>query len=260
MTVDEQTGLAANTTRDETNEDRDRDVIVLKKSTVITGLVALVFFVVGLGAGYALATRSLGGSALAAAQVPTQQVQPAAQPQQPARLDNVSVDDDPAIGPDDAPVTIVEFSDFQCPYCLRFQQDTFDALMEQYGDKIRFVYRDFPLSSIHPQAEKAAEAGQCAYEQGKFWEMHDAIYANQQIDISISALKGLAQQIQLDEDQFDQCLDSGKYAQEIAKDTQDGNAYGVTGTPTFFINGVTLVGAQPLSAFQTIIDQELAAQ
>jgi hypothetical protein len=98
--------------------------------------------------------------------------------QEDDRLD-VSVDDDPFIGPEDAPVTIVEFGDFQCPYCKRFADDTFRDLLEEYEGDIRFVYRDFPLSSIHPDAQRAAEAAECADEQGQFWEMHDAIFAQQ---------------------------------------------------------------------------------
>jgi len=236
------------------DEEQNSDFIVLKKSRVITGLAILVSFLLGIGAGYLLFAKSADTTALA--QAPQQ----AGAPEPPARLDNVSVDDDPAFGPENAPVTIVEFSDFQCPYCLRFHQETFDALKQLYEGQIRYVYRDFPLTSIHPDAEKAAEAGQCAYEQGRFWEMHDMIFDNQQIDIGIDALKDLAQQIGLDQEQFDACLDSDKYAQEVAGDLQDGGSYGVTGTPTFFINGVRLVGAQPLSAFQAIIDQELAAR
>jgi len=151
---------------------------------------------------------------------------------------------------------VIEFSDFQCPFCKRFHDDTYDALRQKYGDKIHFVYRDFPLTSIHPEAMKAAEAADCANEQGKFWEMHDLIFSTQ-ASIGVANSKQLAQQLGLDTDKFNQCLDSDKYAQEIQADLSDGNTYGVSGTPTFFINGVRVVGAQPLAAFTTIIDQEL---
>jgi protein-disulfide isomerase len=130
--------------------------------------------------------------------------------------------------------------------------------VEQYGDQIRIVYRDFPLTSIHPDAQKAAEAGECADEQGRFWEMHDLIYANQVIGLSVDALVSYAGQVDgLDTEELRECVESGKYAEEVAADLRDGSTYGVSGTPTFFINGYRLVGAQPLAAFTALIDQEL---
>ncbi len=240
--------------------DDDSDVIVIKKSWLITAAVAVAAFAIGGAAGYFLATAAFErGAASAALLQAAQEGAQAPQPTQPPpRIEGVSADDDPFLGPEDAPITIVEFSDFQCPYCARFRQQTFDALFEQYGDQIRLVYRDFPLNSIHPEAQKAAEASQCAHEQGKYWEMHDAMFANQAITgLSIDALSSMAEQIGLDVDTFTACVDSGKYADEVANDLRDGSSYGVTGTPTFFINGVRLVGAQPLVAFTTIIDQEL---
>jgi len=233
---------------DNGNEDRDdEEYIVLEKSQIIIGLVILVLLVSGIGAGYVFFGDNIKRDGAA-------ELTPAG----PPRVDNVSVDDDPAFGPEDASVTIVEFSDFQCPYCLRYHQETFDALKRQYEGKIRYVFRDFPLSNLHQEAQKAAEAGECAHEQGKFWEMRDIIFDNQQTDISENALKRFAQQLGLDEEQFNECLDSEKYAQEIAADFQDGSVYGVTGTPTFFINGLMVVGAQPLTVFERFIDQELA--
>jgi len=116
--------------------------------------------------------------------------------------------------------------------------------------------RDFPLN-VHPEAQKAAEAAGCAEEQGKFWEMHDKLFSNQQ-DLSVANEKTWAQEIGLDTKKFGECLDSGKRAAEVQKDIQDGQAYGVSGTPAFFINGVPLVGAQPFAAFQQVIEQELA--
>jgi protein-disulfide isomerase len=241
------------------------DVIVLKKSHVLLGLLPIMFLL-GLGLGYFLwGTRTVqpviqtgeSGRQPSAQAAPQQNAaaQPAPPTALPARID-VSVDDDPAFGPNDAAVTIVEFSDFECPFCGRFRVETFDALIEQYDGQIRFVYRDFPLSSIHPNAQKAAEAAECADEQGQFWEMHDLIFANQ-TNMGVSALSGFATELELDEEAFDECLNSGQYTEEVLADFQEGQAYGVTGTPTFFINGVRLVGAQPLSAFQAIIDQEL---
>jgi protein-disulfide isomerase len=182
--------------------------------------------------------------------------QAAAQPTVPAVVD-VSVDDDPARGPEDAAVTIIEFSDFQCPYCGRFFQQTLPQLMARYGDRVRFVYRDFPLDQIHPNARNAAIAAECADDQGKFWEYHDVLFSNQQA-LGVADLKRYAEQLGLDTDAFSKCLDSQQYNDEVNADLRDGIQAGVSGTPTFFINGRRVVGAQPLQTFQTLIDQALA--
>jgi protein-disulfide isomerase len=168
----------------------------------------------------------------------------------------VSLGEDPVKGPATAPVTIVEFSDFQCPYCARVNP-TLKQVEEKYGDKLRVVFRDFPLVQIHKDAAKAAEAGECAHEQGKFWEMHDRLFANQS-KLQVEALKQTATEIGLDAEKFNQCLDSSKYAAEVQKDVDEGARYGVTGTPAFFINGRLIGGAQPLEAFTDVIDEELA--
>ena len=168
----------------------------------------------------------------------------------------VSLGEDPVKGPATAPVTIVEFSDFQCPYCARVTP-TLKQIEEKYGDKVRVVFRDFPLVQIHKDAAKAAEAGECAHEQGKFWEMHDRLFADQS-KLQVEALKQKATEIGLDAEKFNQCLDSSKYAAEVQKDVDEGARYGVTGTPAFFINGRMLGGAQPVEAFMQVIDEELA--
>jgi len=183
---------------------------------------------------------------------PTQPTRPS-QPTQPSPT-QVSVDDDPVKGPSDAKVTIVEFSEFQCPFCARVQP-TVNQILEEYGDDVRIVYRDFPLS-FHQYAQKAAEAAECADDQGKFWEYHDKLFENQQA-LDTSNLKQYAKDLGLDSAQFDSCLDSGKYELEVKKDFQDGQSYGVSGTPTFFINGIKVVGAQPFSTFKQVIDSEL---
>ncbi len=170
---------------------------------------------------------------------------------------NVSADDDPFWGPKDAPVTIVEFSDFQCPYCGRFHKDTYEQLRKNYEGKIRFVYRDFPILSLHPYAEVSAQAADCANEQGKYWEYHDLLLSNQDKYLPAD-LTNFASQLNLDGTAFTTCISTGRYKQEIAKDVQDGESYGVTGTPTFFINGQALVGAQPYTVFASAIDAELA--
>jgi len=181
-----------------------------------------------------------------------------ATPTPPIVVENVSVDDDPAWGPEDATVTIVEFSDFQCPYCSRFAVETYPQIKQQYGDKVRFVFRDFPLTQIHENAQKASEAAQCANEQGKFWEYHDKLFASQAA-LDAASLKSYASELGLDSATFDQCLDTGKYTDEVQKDLQEGAGYGVQGTPSFFINGLLVSGAQPFASFQTAIDAALAA-
>ena len=165
------------------------------------------------------------------------------------------VDDDPSVGPADAPVTIVEFSDFQCPFCAR-SAIVVHEILDTYGDQVRFVYRDYPITSIHPFAQKAAEAGECADDQGKFWELHDIIFTNQD-RISVDHLKGYAKDLGMDTDVFNACLDSGKYETEVLKDLMDGQNAGVSSTPTFFVNGEMIVGAKPFSVFQAVIDSKL---
>ena len=168
------------------------------------------------------------------------------------------VDDDPSLGNKNAPVTIVEFSDFQCPYCSRFRTQTFDQIKEQYIDtgKVRFVYRDFPLSSIHPIAQKAAEASECADEQNKFWEYHDKIFLNQP-SLSVDNLKLWAKELSLDIAKFNSCLDSGKYANEVKKDLSDATKVGGQGTPYFLVGNTQLSGAYPFDAFKQAIDAQL---
>jgi protein-disulfide isomerase len=245
--------------------DRDDDVIVIKKSWLVTGVVSLLTFFIGGTLGYFFATATFdfgstragsgGGGGDTIAVVPTQGVVPTAVP---AFVQGVSEDDDPVLGPDDAPITIVEFSDYQCPYCKRFRDQTFDALFDKYGDKIKVVFRDFPLESIHPDARTAAYAAECAEDQDKYWEYHDAMFAGQvATGLGIDALVGYAEDLDMDTDEFKECVEDAKHKDEVDKDLADGNLYGVTGTPTFFINGYRLVGAQPLVAFQQLIDQEL---
>jgi protein-disulfide isomerase len=159
--------------------------------------------------------------------------------------------DDPSFGPKDAKVVVVEFSDFQCPFCQQVWP-VVKEILKNYGDKILFIYRDFPLTDIHPQALIAALAGECADEQGKFWAMHDKIFADQD-NISEANLKTYAVQIGLNSLQFNQCLQSEKYLAEVKEDLEAGLAAGVQGTPTFFINGAPVRGAVPLSVLESLI-------
>ena len=161
----------------------------------------------------------------------------------------------PSRGPANAPVTIVEFSDFECPYCGR-AEETVAEVMRVYGDKVRLVFRDLPLPN-HTNAPKAAEAAHCADDQGKYWEMHAKLFANQRA-LEVPALKGYAKDLKLDQAKFDKCLDSGAKAALVEEGRKAGSEAGVNGTPAFFVNGVLISGAQPFDAFKEVIDAELA--
>jgi protein-disulfide isomerase len=160
----------------------------------------------------------------------------------------------PSRGNPAAKVTIVEFADFECGFCAR-AHETVLAVLKHYGDRVRLVFRHYPLS-FHPKAPKAAEATACADEQGKFWALHDALFDSQELDEE--ALKAQAQRVGVDTKRFDECLDSGRMAAVVKRDMAAGSKAGVTGTPAFFINGVMLSGAQPEEAFRKLIDAELA--
>ncbi|HXW84330.1 MAG TPA: thioredoxin domain-containing protein [Candidatus Binataceae bacterium] len=161
----------------------------------------------------------------------------------------------PELGPADAPVTIVEFADFQCPFCGR-SEPTIKALRSKYGDKIKLIYMDFPLP-MHSNALDAAKAARCANEQGKFWPYHDELFANQ-TKLTPADLKSYAKQTGLDTAKFDDCFDKSKYESEVEKDMAEGRKLGVDGTPAFFIDGRLVSGAQPPEQFETVIDDELA--
>lgn len=168
-----------------------------------------------------------------------------------------AVSHDPARvkGKPDAPITIVEFSDFQCPFCQR-TLPTLTELLAKYEGKVRVAYRDFPLPQIHPHAQKAAEAARCAADQGKFWEYHDRLFANQG-KLDPPSLTEHAKGLALEAKSFEECLSSGKYTAAVGKDFEEGKQAGVSGTPAFFINGIFLNGAQPLEKFSSIIEDEL---
>jgi protein-disulfide isomerase len=161
----------------------------------------------------------------------------------------------PAKGPADAPVEIIEFSDFQCPFCLN-AFPTVNQVVATYGDRVRVVYRHYPLAN-HPRARPAAEASQCADEQGKFWAFHDRLFGDQ-TRLSDADFKQHAAELGLDVTQFNNCFDSQKYSADVEADIEAGNEAGVSGTPAFYINGRMLSGAQPFEAFKRIIDEELA--
>lgn len=196
-----------------------------------------------------------------------QNMLPTTQPEPPVRI---SADDDPIIGNPDAPITIIEFSDFQCPFCARFSAQTLPLLSEHYiqGGAVKLVYRDFPLQNSHPNAVPAAVAAQCAHEQGQFKPMHDMLFerqsqwSDQEIPQAVSSFSQYAGELLLDQAAFDTCLTTGKYVNEVLADLEDGRAYGVTGTPGFFIGNddigyVEITGAQPFESFKRILDAQL---
>jgi protein-disulfide isomerase len=163
----------------------------------------------------------------------------------------------PSRGPARAPVEIIEFSDFQCPFCLK-AHPTVAQVLSTYGDRVRFVYRHYPLPN-HPSAWPAAEAAACAGEQGKFWEYHDRLFDNQS-KLGAADLKQHAAALALDTAKFDACVDTHKYKSDVDADVTAGEEAGVSGTPAFFINGRQLSGAQPFDAFKHVIDEELVGK
>jgi protein-disulfide isomerase len=175
----------------------------------------------------------------------------------PATRVEVSTEGAPVRGAANAPVTVVEFSDFECPFCKQ-TRPTLKQLLERYPGKLRLVYRDFPLDSIHPQARRAAEAARCAHDQEKFWEYHDVLFTESP-RLALEDLRRYAGQLGLDVTKFDSCLSAGTHKAAVQRDLDDGNRLGITGTPAFFINGRALSGAQPLEAFTRLIEQELAS-
>ena len=247
-------------------QQKKEDTIQLSKSTlwqIVSGVLGILLIISIFTSGFGFGDNSspTGGTVVNPGNnVPTGPVE-------------VSADDDPVLGKDNAPVIIIEFSDFQCPFCRKFWTDTFEQLKTEYIDtgKVKLIYRDFPLDSIHPMAQKSAEAAQCANEQEKYWEYHDKMYGEQNIldggsiegpvqstvTYTVNDLKKWAKDLGLDSGKFDSCLDDGKYEDEVKNDFQDGAQAGVQGTPSFFINGKQLSGAQPFSAFKQAIDAEL---
>lgn len=239
-------------------EQNAEEYVTFKRSHFYSVLVVLAFCV-GLFLGYVIWGRgtAAAGTTAAAANQPSGPVEAATQQPQYTRYD-IPIDGYPSLGPANAPITIVEFSDFQCPFCRRFHQETYSALLAAYPDKIRFVYRNLPLTSIHPDAMDAAVASLCANDQNVYWDYHDKLFSSETLgrDTYVQYAKDLG----LDVDKFTSCLDSSLHNDFIQKDMDFALNLGIQSTPTFFINGLAVVGAQPLSTFQQIIDKELAGE
>lgn len=216
-------------------------------------------FLVGLGVGYLIwgltpSTNTIISGPQAAA--PAEQ--PTAAPQPIQRFD-VPDDGDPALGPADAAITLIVFSDFECPYCRKWQLQVWPLLQKEYGDQIRLVYRDFPLYGLHANAAPAAEAANCAGDQGQYWEFHDKLFTTDST-YSLKLYGQFAEELKLNLDEFNNCLSTGKYADEVQADFDWATNLGVQSTPTFFMNGIPIVGAQSFETFKSLIDQELAGE
>jgi len=233
------------------------------KRTYFYSVLVVLAFAVGILTGYVIwGLPSNQAQVIVENQTPVQgpvaQVPSATQPPRVTRYD-VPIEGFPSFGPKDAPIVIVEFSDFQCPFCKRFNDDTYKQLMAVYPGKIRFVFRHLPLTSIHPEAFPAAEAAMCANEQNSFWEYHDKLFENQD-KLGRDLYTQIANDLNIDVTKFESCLNSGKYKDLIQQDSDFAVKLGVQSTPTFFVNGLALVGAQPLETFKQVIDKELAGE
>jgi protein-disulfide isomerase len=208
---------------------------------ILLAVLLPVFFGIGMGSGYAIWG-----------------IEPKPTPITVTRYD-VPEDGDPSLGPADAEIVIIEFSDYQCPYCKKWHDEVYAQLLEEYPDQIRFVYRDFPLTSIHPQAVPAAIAANCAGEQGNYWDYYTALFSYE-YELGREAFIQYASEIGLDVEAFSQCIDEERYYDEVMADLEYAANLGVQATPTFFINGIPIEGALPFDSFKQLIDMELAGE
>jgi protein-disulfide isomerase len=241
------------------------ELMTFKRSHVYAALLPL-SFVVGLAVGYLFWGREYGtmpgqtNQAAGAQAIPADQDSTAQNEQaQEVRRYDISEDDDPVYGPDTAPITIIEFSDFECPYCRKWHLEVWPRLQEAYPDEIRLVYRDFPLTNIHPNATPAASAANCAYEQGRYWEFNELLFSGEN-NLNTAGYLAYAEDLDLDMDSFNECLESGRHIAEINADFEYAANLGVSSTPTFFVNGIPVVGAQPFEVFSQLISKELAGE
>lgn len=228
------------------------DTVTFKRSHFYSVMVVFAF-AVGILVGYL--AWGLGASASPST---ARDNQAAAAPTQPVfRRYDIPTEGFPSIGPEDASITIVEFSDYECPFCQKWHDQVYGPLMAAYPGQIRLVYRNLPLTQLHPQAMNAAEASLCAGEQDAYWPYHGKLFENSAA-LNDDLYANLASELGLDVAAFESCMSGDKYLDEIEADMQFAIDLGVQSTPTFFINGLAIVGAQPLSVFQQVIDDELA--
>ena len=236
------------------------DTVTFKRSHFYSVLTVLAF-AAGVLLGYVVwGVDSPSGAATAqTANQPSGPVVEAPVTEQPEfKRYNIPTENAYAIGPVDAPITIVEFSDYQCPFCRRWHNEVYEPLLAAYPGKIRLVYRHFPLASIHPDATSAAEASMCAGEQDAFWPFHEKLFSSETLGNRIYIQ--YAQDLSLNMNKFESCMNDRKYQQVVDDDVNFAVDLGIRSTPTFFINGLAVVGAQPLDVFQQVIDKELAGE
>jgi protein-disulfide isomerase len=217
-------------------------------------LTGALIFVSGIGVGYLIWGRQSSQKA-ANADTAAEEI---TIPENIKRYD-VPVDDDPSLGPDNAAITIVEFSDFECPFCTKWQVEVWPEIQKAFPDQVRLVYRDFPLYGLHANAESAAEAANCAGEQNAYWKYHDKLFAAGS-GLGAEAFRQYANELNLDAEKFSSCLESGVFKDEVKADYEFASKLGVSSTPTFFINGIPVVGAQPFTVFEQLITKELAGE
>jgi protein-disulfide isomerase len=242
-------------------EPQEEDTVTFKRSHLYAVLTVLAF-AVGVLVGYvAWGMGPAGGEA--------QTPQTAGQPSGPIAEAPVTEEPQfvrydipsegfPTLGPANAPITIVEFSDYQCPFCRRWHDEVYEPLLSAYPGQIKMVYRHLPLTSIHPDAFGAAEAAMCAGDQDAFWPFHEKLFSSDSLGSSVYSQ--YAQELSLDIDVFENCMTERKYQAAIKADTDFAVNLGIRSTPTFFINGLAIVGAQPLQVFKQVIDKELAGE
>lgn len=240
------------------------DTVTFKRSHFYSVLTVLAF-AAGVLLGYVVWGYGSTGNAALVAQSPQTAAQvaagvetlvPTSQPQY-VRYD-VPSEGFHSLGPDDAPITLIEFSDYECPFCRRWQQEVYQPLLAAYPGKIKLVYRNLPLTSIHPDAMPAAEAAMCAGDQNAYWQYHDKLFASE--TLGTDTYKQYAQELGLDMTAFNDCIENHKFQKAIQDDSDFAINLGVRSTPTFFVNGLAIVGAQPLEVFKQVIDKELAGE
>lgn len=235
----------------------EEDTITFKRSHFYAG-VSVLTFGFGILVGYVIWGIGLfPGEQSGAQPVDPPAAAATAEPQQYTRYD-IPTEGHYSLGPEDAPITIVEFSDFQCPFCKRWHDEVFEPLLAAYPGQIRFVYRHLPLTSIHPDAQSSAEAAMCAGEQDAFWQFHEKLFSTTALGNAV--YMQYAQDLKLDVASFETCLTTNKYLAQVQADSDFAIDLGINSTPTFFINGLAVVGAQPIDVFKQVIDKELAGE
>ena len=234
------------------------DTITFKRTHFFTGLSVLTF-AAGILVGYIVwGAEPASSFAQTAGQSSGQLVEAPVTAQPNYKRYDIPIEGFHSIGPKDAPIKIVEFSDFQCPFCQRWHQEVYEPLLAAYPGKIQFIYRNLPLTSLHPEAFAAAEAALCAGDQNVFWQYHDKLFNSESLGQMV--YEQYAYELSLDIPAFVDCITEHKYQDVILADSNFAIDLGISSTPTFFVNGLAIVGAQPLDYFQQVIDKELAGE